>query len=159
MKKLLLIISFLLVSVFSFSQVNDNNGKSMRPILTDMDQVITAVEDKGFEIVKIEYDIVKKDAEKLSYRVLTNAYTYRVYVLGDYRSEDMDLEVYKQKADGTYELVGKDTKTEKYAMYDIAPSENAWYKFVVKCYKFAPMYSGSSETWTGCHYGLMVFHN
>lgn len=152
MKKLLIVLGFVLFSFFSFGQSFDNNGKSMKPILNDFSQIIEAVEGKGFEIVKIEYDIVKKDTQKESYRFLTNAWTYRVYVLGDYRSEDMDIEIYKQKDDGTFEFIGKDSKTEQYAMFDITPSETCWYKFVVKCYKFSGSYDGA-------HYGLMIFHN
>jgi len=149
MKKFLMIIGFLFVSLFTFSQTDD--GRSMKPIVQDVYSFIQTVENNGNEIVKLEFDIVTTDT-KNSYRVLTNSWTYRIVVMGDYRSEDMDLEVYKQLDDGTYEFVTKDSKTESFAVIDITPSKTAWYKFVVKCYKFKPGY-------TSCHYGLIVFHN
>lgn len=149
MKKILLIVSLLLVSLFTFAQTDD--GRSMKPIMNDMNTFVNTVESNGNEVVKLEFDIVTTDS-KNSYRVLTNSWTYRILVMGDYRVEDMDIEVYKQLSDGSYVFVAKDSKTESFAYVDIKPLETGWYKFVVKCYKFKNGYSS-------CHYGLVIFHS
>jgi hypothetical protein len=146
MNKILLIVVFLLFSSFSFSQ----DGRSMKPIINDVNDVVSAVESRGAEVVKIEFDIVSTDV-KTSYRVLSSGWNYSIGVIGDYRSEDMDVEVYKQKSDGNYELVVSDTKVSSYAVVYVTPTESTWYKFVIKCYKFKPGY-------TSCHYGLIVVH-
>lgn len=146
MNKILLIVVFLLFSSFSFSQ----DGRSMKPIINDVNDVVSAVESRGAEVVKIEFDIVSTDV-KTSYRVLSSGWNYSIGVIGDYRSEDMDIEVYKQNANGDYVLVTSDTKTSNYAIVNVTPTESAWYKFVIKCYKFKPGYSS-------CHYGLIVVH-
>ncbi|MCK9416836.1 hypothetical protein M0Q97_09290 [Candidatus Dojkabacteria bacterium] len=145
MNKFLLIGVFLLISLFSFSQ-----DLSMKSIMNDVNEIISAVESQGSEVVKVEFDIVSTDV-KVSYRVLSPGWYYSIGVLGDYRSEDMDVEVYKQKSDGTYEFVVSDTKVSDYAVVYVSPTESAWYKFVIKCYKFKPGY-------TACHYGLIVVH-
>jgi Asp-tRNA(Asn)/Glu-tRNA(Gln) amidotransferase A subunit family amidase len=144
MNKILLIV-FLFISAFSFSQ-----ERSMKPIMNDMNEVISVVESQGSEVVKVEFDIVSSDV-KTSYRVLYPNLAYSVGVLGDYRAEDMDVEVYKQKSDGTYEFVISDTKVSDYALVYVYPTEEVWYKFVIKCYKFKPGYSS-------CHYGLVIVH-
>lgn len=139
------------MTCFTFAQTNDNNGKSMWPILNNMQTIIDTVEHRGFEIVRLEYDIVKTDS-KASYRILTDVWTYRIGVIGDYRSLDMDIEVYKQSDDGTYILISQDNKTESFAYVDITPTTTGWYKFVVKCSRFQAGYNS-------CHYGLIIFHN
>jgi hypothetical protein len=113
--------------------------------------VIQKVESNDQEIVRLEFDIVTSDS-KTSYRTLTSNWTYSIGVFGDDRAEDMDLEIYKLLSDGTYEFVIKDSKTDSYALVDITPPVTAWYKFVVKCYKFKPGF-------TGCHYGLIILHD
>ena len=149
MKKLMLIIGFLFVSLFTFAQYDD--GRSMKPIISDMKPVIDTVESRGWEVVKLEYDIVSTDS-KITYRILTTSWVYRIGVVGDYRTEDMDLEIYKQKSDGTYEFVAQDQKAPANFVYiDVQPTEITWYKFVVRCVKFKPGY-------TSCHYGLIIFH-
>jgi Asp-tRNA(Asn)/Glu-tRNA(Gln) amidotransferase A subunit family amidase len=111
----------------------------MKPIMRDMDEIITSVESQGSEVVKVEFDIVSTDV-KTSYSVLSPGWNYSIGVLGDYRAEDMDIEVYKQNANGDYVLVTSDTKTSNYAIVNVTPTESAWYKFVIKCYKFKPGY-------------------
>lgn len=80
----------------------------MKPIMNDVNDVISAVESQGSEVVKVEIDIVSTDV-KTSYRKLSSGWNYSVGVLGDFRAEDMDVEVYKQKSDGNYELVISDS--------------------------------------------------
>lgn len=148
MKKLLFLISFLFMTFIGVSQTNID--KSMKPILVDATGIINAVEEKGFEIVKIEFDIIT-DVKKDTYRVLSNIWTYRIFVFGDYRIEDIDLEVYKQNSDESFTLVAKDNKAESFATIDLKPEELSWYKIVVKCYKFKPGYEVG-------HYGLLILH-
>lgn len=145
MKKLLVTICFLLFGFFAFSQ-----GTSMKPVMESMYDLVIVAEDAGFEIVRIEFDIIKS-TPKDSYRVLTTDWTYRVGVFGDDRTEDMDVEIYQLQSDGTYLFVTKDSKVDRSAIVDFTPDKTTWYKFVVKCYKFKPGYDGA-------HYGLLVLH-
>jgi hypothetical protein len=149
MKKILMIVAFLFVTCFTFAQTDD--GRSMKPVMESMYTVVNTAEGNGLEIVRIEFDIVKKDVPKESYRILTDAYTYRVGVFGDWRTEDMDIEIWKQQSDGTYVFVEKDTKTDPIAFIDFTPTSTGWYKFIVKCYKF-------KDDYTSAHYGLLVLH-
>jgi Asp-tRNA(Asn)/Glu-tRNA(Gln) amidotransferase A subunit family amidase len=149
MKKLFTTICFLLIGFFAFSQEDD--GTSMKPVMESMYDVVSTAESNNYEIVRIEFDIIKKNSPKESYRILSTDWTYRVGVFGDNRTEDMDIEIYQFQTDGTYILVGKDSKVDPIAMYDFKPTKTTWYKFVVKCYKFKTGYEGA-------HYGLLVFH-
>lgn len=149
MKKVLLVVVFLLATMFTFSQTDD--GRSMKPVMQTMYDVVNTAEGNGLEIVRIEFDIVGKDVPKESYRILTDSWTYRVGVFGDWRTEDMDIEIWKQRSDGTYEFIQKDTKTDPIAFVDFTPTSTGWYKFIVKCYKF-------KEGYTSAHYGLLVLH-
>ena len=149
MKKTLMIIAFLFATMFTFAQSDD--GTSMKPVMESMYTVANTAESNGLEIVRIEFDIVQKDNPRLSYRILTDAWTYRVGVFGDWRTEDMDIEIWKQGSDGNYVFVEKDTKTDPIAFVDFTPTSTGWYKFVVKGYKF-------KDGYTSAHYGLLVLH-
>lgn len=149
MKKILMVIVFLFATMFTFAQSDD--GRSMKPVMQTMWDVVCTAESNNLEIVRIEFDIVNKDVPKESYRILTNAWTYRVGIFGDYRTADMDIEIWKQKSDGTYEFIEKDSKTDPIAFVDFTPTSTGWYKFVVKCYRF-------NEGYTSAHYGLLVLH-
>ena len=122
----------------------------MIPIINDVNDIVRSVESNGSEIVRLEYDIVTIDS-KISYRKLTSSWSYNIGLLGDYRSVDMDIEVYKQNSQGTYDLVVSDNSVSSYAVVTVNPNEEAWYKFVVKCYKFKPGYNA-------CHYCLIIAH-
>lgn len=148
MKKLLLLVSFLFMSFVGVSQTDID--RSMKPILLDAITIINAVEEKGFEIVKIEFDIIT-DVKKETYRILSDAWMYRVFVFGDYRIEDIDLEVYKQNPDETFTLIAKDSKVESFATVDFKPDQMSWYKIVVKSYRFKYGYDAG-------HYGLLILH-
>jgi hypothetical protein len=150
MKKLFATICFLLIGFLAFSQIGD--GRSMKPVMESMYNVINIAEGNGLEIVRIEFDIVKKDSPKESYRILTTDWTYRVGVFGDDRVEDMDLEIYQMQDDGSYVFINRDSKVDPVAMVDFTPTKTTWYKFVVKCYKL-------KEGYDGAHYGLLVLHN
>ena len=149
MKKTLMIIAFLFMTIFTFAQTDD--GRSMKPVMQSMYDVVNTAENNGLEIVRIEFDIVKKDVPKESYRILTTDWTYRVGVFGDYRTVDMDIEIWKQQSDGTYVFVQRDSKVDPVAFVDFTPTETCWYKFVVKAYSFKDGYNSA-------HYGLLVLH-
>lgn len=144
-----MVVALLFATLFTFGQTDD--GRSMKPVMQTMWDVVNTAEGNGLEIVRIEFDIVKKDSPKESYRILTDAWTYRVGVFGDSRTEDMDIEIWKQQSDGSYIFVQKDSKTDPIAFVDFTPTSTGWYKFIVKCYKFQEGYSSA-------HYGLLVLH-
>jgi hypothetical protein len=153
MKKLLFTTLFLIISLITFSQgFSEYNTKSMKSIMQAMYTIVDAVETQnGYEIVRLEFDIIQKEPKE-TYRILSSDWTYRVGVIGEFdKAEDMDIEVYKQLDDGTFQLVIKDIKAESSAFVDFTPTTNGWYKFVIKCYRF-------QSGWDKCHYGLIVLH-
>ena len=88
MKKLYLAIIFIVLSSFSLfaqngSELDNERGTSMIPIMVDADTVIRIIESEGFEIVRTEFDILK--TEKFTYRTLVPDWDYGVFVFGDYR--------------------------------------------------------------------------
>jgi len=146
MKKLFFSVLLLLIARFAFSQTDD--GRSMSPILKAAIPNIELVESKGLEIVRMEYDILKDQKE--TYRYLYEGWTYGVWAFGDYRVEDIDVEVYKQVGN-EWSLIANDKDASSNAVVTVKPLYTGMYKIVVKGYKFAP---GAN----GCHYGLLIFH-
>lgn len=146
MKNFSLWVFTLFFSLSNYAQSDD--GKSMKPILEDALPIINTVEKKGYEIVRIEFDIIKD--EKVTYRQLYEGWEYGVYAFGDYRIEDMDVEVYKEVG-GNWKLVVEDSDESSTALVNVKPLYTGNYKIVVKAAKFASGYKGG-------HYGLLIFH-
>jgi len=76
MKKL----SFILISLFfvsftafaqSGSELDNENGTSMMPIINTLNEVVKAIEENNVEIVHIEFDLVFSENSKEFYRNLT----------------------------------------------------------------------------------------
>lgn len=85
---------FLLITLFIFSfsvsaqtgsELDNENGTSMMPIINSLNDVVKAIEENDVEIVHIEFDLVFSDSSKEIYRNLTKDYSYGVLAYGDYR--------------------------------------------------------------------------
>lgn len=144
--KNILVLILIFYSLISYSQ----SETSMKPIMDNINELVSKFENDGYEIIKIEFDIVSLDS-KYSHRELYPNIDYTVAILGDFRSEDMDIVVYKQKVNGQYILVTSDTKISPYDVVSFTPDEKAWYRFDISCYRMKPNYSS-------CHYGLIILH-
>lgn len=123
-------------------------GTSMKPILTDALAYIQTSEDKGFEIVRMEFDIISDT--KSTFRTLQEGWNYVILAFGDYRIEDIDIEIYKD-VDGTWTLIKKDAAAIANASVIITPSSTGMYRIDIKAYKFGPGY-------TTAHYGMLIIH-
>jgi hypothetical protein len=141
---LILLLSIPLTGILAQPEM----GTSMKPILTDALSYIQTAEDKGFEIVRMEFDIISDT--KSTYRTLIEGWTYAVIAFGDYRISDIDIAIYKD-VDGTWTLIQKDNAEAANASVIIKPSSTGMYKIDILAYKFVPGYSAA-------HYGLLIIH-
>jgi hypothetical protein len=157
MKKIGLALAFLFGMFYmAHSQTGidlDNEaGTSMKPIVDEMNDVIEAFETDSLEIVHIEFDLMFTDRVREIYRTLYEGYTYGVFTYGDYRINQIGVNLYKWVDDkwtwvksGT---VGDSNTTS--LMIDI--SETAQYKIELTANEMA-------EGYTAGHYAFYLFHN
>ncbi len=131
-----------------YSYLDNNRGTSMEPILASADPLIKEIEDKDFEIVRMEFDIVK--TKKTTYRNLYKGWTYGIAAFGDYRIKDIDLTVYKEKK-GRWVKIEEDAEDDDVATVSIKPRTDGKYKIVISVYEFNRGYGVG-------HYGLLIFH-
>ncbi|OFX30097.1 MAG: hypothetical protein A2X08_09445 [Bacteroidetes bacterium GWA2_32_17] len=155
MKIIITIISLMLFVNITFSQtstLDNENGTSMIPIVDGLEATIKAVENEKAEIVRMEFDLIFKDASKDSQRWLFPDYTYGLMVWGDYRIKKMAINVYKQSADGGWDFVSTGENKDFISTVYITPTEKALYKFEI----IAPEYF---EGYKAGHYGMLLLHN
>ena len=127
---------------------NNDDGRSMVPILEKTINIMEYVEGEGAEIVRVEMDILHD--EKVTYRILQEGWTYLIFAYGDYRVSDIDIEVYKETNSG-WSLVKKDNSADQSALVEIKPYSSGNYAIKVKGYKYHYGYES-------CHYGLIICH-
>ena len=140
-----LLFAFLIVFP-SYSQIPD--AASMRPILSDATHYIMYLENNNYEIVRLEFDILKETSS--TYRWLQSDFEYGVLAFGDYRILDIDILIYKE-VDGNWVLIKNDTDAKSNALVYIKPSETGFYKIDIVPFKIAEGYPGG-------HYGMIFFH-
>lgn len=131
-----------------YSYLDNKKGTSMEPILAAADPLVEKVEREGYEIVRMEYDLIFD--KKSTFRNLYKGWTYGIAAFGDYRIKDIDLTVYKERR-GRWEKVEEDAENDDVATVSIKPRSDANYKIVISVYKFKKGYSVG-------HYGLLIFH-
>ncbi len=120
----------------------------MRPILADALPIVQQLEEEGMEIVKMDFDILSD--VKTAYRELHEAWNYGIIAFGDYRFEDIDIEVFKD-VDGSWVAIKSDTEAIPQAGVTVEPSATGTYRIDIKAYKF-------KEGFETGHYGLIIFH-
>ncbi len=153
MKLKVILFSILILSITSFAQreyarLDNERGTSMEPILARAEPLIEKIEKEGLEIVRMEFDIIKKTKE--TYRMLYNNWEYGIVAFGDYRIKDIDVAVY-EKVRGRWEIVEKDAENDDEAMVLVKPYKDGEYKIEISVYKYNRDYSVG-------HYGLLVVH-
>ncbi|PIX35622.1 MAG: hypothetical protein COZ59_05430, partial [Bacteroidetes bacterium CG_4_8_14_3_um_filter_31_14] len=132
MNIIITIISLMLFVNLTFSQtstLDNENGTSMLPIIDGLEATVKAVENEKAEIVRMEFDLIFKDASKESQRWLFPDYTYGLMVWGDYRIKQMAINVYKQNAKGDWDFVSTGVNKDFISTVYITPTEKALYKF------------------------------
>jgi len=156
MKKL----SFILISLFfvsfsafaqSGSELDNENGTSMMPIINTLNEVVKAIEENDVEIVHIEFDLVFEGSSKEIYRNLTKDYTYGFLAYGDYRIGKVGIELYKATDNGwDYIQTGELDQGTMTLLYDV--KETGSYKIVLRTLQM-------NEGYNVGHYGLIVLHD
>jgi hypothetical protein len=94
-----LLILLFIITIQSFAQreyarLDSERGTLMKPILARAEPLIEEIEGEGYEIVRMEYDIIS--TEKETYRTLYDNWTYGIVAFGDYRIIDIDVVVYEK---------------------------------------------------------------
>ena len=153
-------LSFIFISLFfvSFSafaqtgsELDNENGTSMMPIINTLNEVVKAIEENDVEIVHIEFDLVFSDNSKEIYRNLTKDYTYGFLAYGDYRIAKIGIELYKETGKGwDYIQTGELSEGTMTLLYDV--KETARYKVVLRALQM-------NEDYNVGHYGLIVLHD
>jgi len=142
------LLVLLLALPLSFSHAQPKEGTSMKPILTDALTYLQTAEDLGYEIVRMEFDIVTDT--KSTYRTLQEGWTYGIIAFGDYRIEQVSVAVYKD-VDGTWTQIKTDNESKSNATLTITPSATGQYRVDITAEKFVEGYSAA-------HYGLIIMH-
>lgn len=150
---MLIAITFVFTAAISFGQKNysylDNDkGASMEPILAAVKPLVEEIENKDFEIVRMEYDLIFD--KKSTYRTLYEGWTYGIAAFGDYRIKDIDITVYIERK-GKWKKIEEDAENDDVATVSIKPRSDEEYKIVISVYKF-------NRDYTVGHYSLMIFH-
>lgn len=146
----LLILSFS-VSAQSGSDLDNENGTSMKPIINTLSDVVKAIEENDVEIVHIEFDLVFSDSSKEIYRNLSKDYSYGFLAYGDYRIAKMGIDLYKESETGwDYIKAGELSEGTVTLLYDV--TETARYKIVLRALQM-------NEDYNVGHYGLVVLHD
>jgi hypothetical protein len=150
---LLIILFSLSFSAFaqSGSELDNEKGTSMMPIINTLNEVVKAIEESDVEIVHIEFDLVFEDNSKEIYRNLTKDYSYGFLAYGDYRIAKVGIELYKETDTGwDYIKTGELSEGTMTLLYDV--TETARYKIVLRALQM-------NEGYNVGHYGLVVLHD
>lgn len=156
MKQLsMIMLSVFILSFSSFAQsgseLDNENGTSMMPVINTLNEVVKAIEESEVEIVHIEFDLVFNDSSKEIYRNLTKDYSYGFLAYGDYRIAKVGIELYKETETGwDYIKAGELSEGTMTLLYDV--TETARYKIVLRALQL-------NEGYNVGHYGLIVLHN
>lgn len=151
----MIMIALFILSFSSFAQsgseLDNENGTSMMPIINTLNDVVKAIEESEVEIVHIEFDLVFNDSSKEIYRNLTKDYSYGFLAYGDYRIAKIGIELYKETETGwDYIKAGELSDGTMTLLYDV--KETARYKIVLRALQM-------NEGYNVGHYGLVVLHN
>lgn len=144
--KILTFFCLLFFSLNAYAQRTD--GTALSPILEQAMPLIQKLEQNNYEIVRLEFDILKN--EKETHRKLFTEWEYGIIAFGEPdRVNDIDLEIYQQSGED-WVMVAKDTKEKgAAASINFTPNNDGTYKIKIKGYDFAE---------NGSHYGLIIYH-
>ncbi len=142
-------VPLLILMHFSLVLSAQDIDLSMGEFIEEISESILLIEtDYGQEVVRTEFDIIRTSKE--TFRYLTDDYEYGIFVMGDDRIKDIDVEVFKV-VDGDWILIKKDDDEDTQALVMINPSTTAQYKIKISAYAFEEGYEVG-------FYCLAVFH-
>lgn len=156
MKQLsLFLITTLIISFSAFAQsgseLDNENGTSMMPIVNSLIDVVKAIEESDVEIVHVEFDLLFDDGSKEIYRNLTADYSYGFLAYGDYRIAKIGMDLYKESGSG-WEYISSGELSDGTMTLIYAVKETARYKIVLRALQMIEGYNVG-------HYGLVVLHD
>lgn len=146
-------ISFLMLLIgFSFfAQGQCINGKLAKPIHDVGAEIISQIDNEGFEVVRAEYDLIF--TSKDTYRTLTTSWEYALFAFADNGVADLDIAVYEY--DDLLEhwtLILKDDGPENTATVTFTPAKDQQYKITITVKEYV-------EGYDVARYGLIIFHD
>jgi len=152
-------IAFTLVAIFVALLVNaqvgkdlDNeNGTSMLPIISELESTVRTIEKEKVEIVRMEFDLIFQDRPKQTVRTLSQGYTYGIIVWGDYRIKQIAVNVYKN-VDGNWQFVATGELKDRATTAFVKIEEAAEYKFEYHAIEF-------EEGFKAGHYAMILLHD
>lgn len=145
-----IIIPLLLLTIF-FS--NTAYCQSSIKVTYEMGQeVVKMLEEKGFEVVHVEYDVLStaKTTKSLQ-RNLSSGYEYFIIGFGNDNIPDLDIKLYKDIPD-EWEFTAEDDSDNNAASVKVTPAESKLYLIKVLANEFA-------ENQTAGYYGLVIAHH
>jgi len=128
---------------------DNKEGSSMIPVIYELDTLVNIIE-KNFtaEIVRMEFDIIRDTA--FSFRNLFPGYRYGIFVYGDYRIKEINVDIYK-KEENNWTIINSGTIDNNTALAWIEPEGPGFYSFRIYVKEFY-------ENYIGGHYGILIFH-
>ncbi len=136
-------------SADNYNASYNNSNSSMRSIHSESLKYIQAFEEKGFEVLRVEQDIILNDT-KQSLRSLHKGVEYVIVVFGDQRIRDIHLTLNKfNVVTKKFNRVNSDKKDDPFAILSITPNKTTPYQFVINVNEF-------NDNYNAAHYGLIV---
>lgn len=136
---------------FQVGQAQCVNGTKSYPLYKTGAELISALDDEGKEVVRIEYDLLFTSKE--TFRQLTSDWEYTLVAFADDGIKDLDIKLYEYDTLlDRYVEKTKDNSTDKMAILTWKPETTAQYKIEIIAYEF-------HEGYTAARYGLLVFHD
>jgi len=159
MKRMMMSIAILFALMITFGQTIEGNAaydeitSIQRIMLQASEEVVTAENELGMEIVHLEVDLLIRDNHKYVYRNLSAGWTYLIYAEGEVGMvNDFDLKVMKQDPiTEKWMEVCSDTRPDFGAICVIKVEETARYAINVSVGAYA-------NNFTGCHYFILIGH-
>lgn len=125
---------------------------SMQPIYLLATKAVSEIEKDGFEIVRLEFDILSTGSpSRATVRNLYPAYEYQIFAFGDERIKSLEIEMYIDQ-NGEWSSVSKQTSNESSVGITYRPTQSAQFLFEVRVTEFAESYNAG-------HFVLLAAHD
>jgi len=155
MKNLFILCFLALIFLFSTSHYANAQISHMcsNGVIEQIADWCNSIKQSGYQVVRIESDLIFKDKPKEITRRLSKGKKYSVFAVasGD-RVSDVDLFIYKKIGSDWVQIGKDDDETNLSIVNDIIPAESGDYKFIVNAYSF------KGDHVSG-HYALILAHD
>lgn len=148
MKTLIVALLFFGAGISAYSQCI--NGKESYPLYKYGAMLVEEFDEKDYEIVRIEYDIIRTSRE--SFRTLSSDWEYTIIAFADQGVKDLDIKLYEYDTLlDKWKLVAEDNSEESFALVSYKPMKEVSCKVEIVIYEF-------NEGYDVARYGLMYVH-